>query len=67
MDMNQTTLQKAFFPRFPPVATSRAPSPLLAWVDRQRQRAALARLEDRMLDDIGVTRAEAAAEALRHD
>lgn len=37
------------------------------WFDRQRQRAALARLEDRMLDDIGVTRAEALAECQRHD
>lgn len=65
--MNRTTSQKGFFPHFPPVELAEASSRLLAWADRQRQRAALARLEDRMLDDIGVTRAEAAAEALRHD
>lgn len=65
--MKQTRSLKAFFSHFPPLAQSSAPSPLLAWADRQRQRAALARLEDRMLDEIGVTRAEAAAECQRHD
>ncbi|WP_420024548.1 DUF1127 domain-containing protein (plasmid) [Cereibacter azotoformans] len=28
----------------------------MAWADRQRQRAALARLDDRLLRDVGVTR-----------
>lgn len=58
---------KTFFPHFPPVLAAPAPSRLLAWADRQRQRAALARLDDRMLADIGLTRAEAEAEARRHD
>jgi hypothetical protein len=66
-DMNQTTSQKGFFPHFPHVAISRAPSPPLVWADRQRQRAALARPEDRMLNESGVRRAEVAAKALRHD
>ena len=65
--MNQTTSLKAFFPHFSPEVLIPVPSRLLAWADRQRQRAALARLEDRMLDDIGATRAEAVAECLRHD
>lgn len=65
--MKQTRSLKAFFPYFPPLAQSSAPSPLLAWADRQRQRAALARLEDRMLDDIGVTRGQANTEARRRD
>ena len=65
--MNQTRSLKAFFPHFPPLAQSSAPSPRLAWADLRRQRAALARLDDRMLDDIGVTRAEALAECERHD
>lgn len=57
----------AFFPRFPPEAVRRAPSRVLRWLDRQRQRAALAELDDRLLDDIGVSRAAAAAEAGRWD
>lgn len=65
--MNQTTSLKAFFPHFPPEVLIPVPSRLLTWADRQRQRAALARLEDRMLNDIGVTRAEAMAECQRHD
>lgn len=65
--MKQTRSLKAFFPYFPPLAQSSAPSPLLAWADRQRQRAALARLEDRMLDDIGVTRGQVNTEARRWD
>jgi uncharacterized protein YjiS (DUF1127 family) len=32
------------------------------WIDRSRQRDALATLEDHMLHDIGITRAEAARE-----
>lgn len=65
--MTRITLMKAFYPRFPPEVMVAAPSRLLAWADRQHQRATLARLEDRMLADIGVTRAEATAEALRND
>lgn len=57
----------AFFPRFPPEAVRRAPSRVLRWLDRQRQRAALAKLDDRLLDDIGVSPAAAAAEAGRWD
>jgi len=65
--MDRTKSQQGFFPHFPPVVLVSVPSRLMAWADRQRQRAALARLEGRMLDDIGVTRAEAIAEARRHD
>lgn len=65
--MNRTTSLTTFFPHFPPEVLIPVPLRLLAWADRQRQRAALARLEDRMLDDIGVTRAEAVAECQRHD
>lgn len=65
--MDRTTSQQGFFPHFPPVVLVLLPSRLMAWADRQRQRAALARLEGRLLDDIGVTRAEAIAEARRHD
>ena len=32
------------------------------WIERRRQRDALARLDDRALRDIGITRAEAARE-----
>jgi uncharacterized protein YjiS (DUF1127 family) len=67
MDMNRTIALKGFLPHFPPEVLVPARSRLRDWADRQRQRAALARLEDPMLDDIGVTRAEAAAECLRHD
>lgn len=65
--MNPTRSLKAFFPHFPPEVMSHERSRVMVWADRQRQRAALARLEDRMLDDIGVTRAEASAECRRHD
>lgn len=65
--MDQTASPWGFFPHFPPVVLDPTPSRLLAWAERQRQRAALARLEGRLLDDIGVTRAEAIAEARRHD
>lgn len=65
--MKQTRSQNAFLPHFPPEVLSPEPSRVLAWADRQRQRAALALLEDRMLDDIGVTRAEAVAECRRRD
>jgi len=35
------------------------------WADRRRQRAALARLDDRLLADIGITRLQATCEAAR--
>lgn len=38
---------------------------LACWIQRYRQRRALARLDERLLRDIGVTRAEAAAEAAK--
>ena len=63
--MTYRDVDDAFFPRFPPEVLGRAPSRLLAWLDRQRQRAALAQLDDRLLDDIGVTRDEAADEIRR--
>ncbi len=40
----------------------RAADTLLAWQERRAQRIALAKLEDRMLKDIGLTRADVAAE-----
>jgi len=36
---------------------------LLTWQQRTRERAALAALDDRLLEDIGLTRAQARAEA----
>lgn len=63
-DINPST---AFYPRFPPEAMRRASSRVLRWLDRQRQRAALADLDDRLLWDIGVSRAAARAEARRWD
>ncbi len=67
MQITHNDTSDAFFPHFPPEVLVRAPSRLLAWLDRQRQRAALALLDDRLLDDIGVTRGEAAAESRRWD
>lgn len=48
----------SFFPRW---ILDHEPG-LSEWLDRQRQRAHLARLDARMLDDIGVTRAAAEQE-----
>lgn len=62
-----TSDQSAFFPRFPPEWAQRAPSRLWLWIDRQRQREALADLDDRLLADIGVSRANAEAECARWD
>ncbi|MCX7645942.1 MAG: DUF1127 domain-containing protein [Rhodobacteraceae bacterium] len=45
----------------------RWPAVLLAWQDRQRQRAALGALDDRLLADVGLGRAEAEREARRLD
>lgn len=39
----------------------------IGWHERQRQRARLAGLDDARLADLGLTRAEALAEARRHD
>lgn len=36
---------------------------VLRWYERARQRSQLKQLDDRLLDDIGVTRAQAEAEA----
>jgi uncharacterized protein YjiS (DUF1127 family) len=36
-----------------------------AWFERSRQRRTLAELDDRLLDDIGVTRSEARREAAK--
>ncbi|MEQ8862252.1 MAG: DUF1127 domain-containing protein [Thalassobaculum sp.] len=60
-------LSTAFSPRLPPEATQQAASRVLRWLDRQRQRAALAELDDRLLADIGVNRASAEAESRRWD
>jgi uncharacterized protein YjiS (DUF1127 family) len=62
-----TSDQSAFFPSFPPERAQRAPSRLWLWIDRQRQREALAELDERLLADIGVSRAEAEAECARWD
>jgi len=60
-------LPTPFLPHFPPEAARRAPSRVLDWLDRQRQRTALAELDDRLLNDIGVSRAAAETEARRWD
>lgn len=56
---------RAFFPRFPHERPEHPPSVVRSWIDRQRQRSALAELDDRLLGDIGITRAEAQREAAR--
>ncbi|MFZ5710921.1 MAG: DUF1127 domain-containing protein [Pseudomonadota bacterium] len=57
----------AFFPHLPPERARRAPSRFWRWPDRQRQRSALARLDERVLADIGVSRAEADVGCARWD
>ena len=57
----------SFAPLPPPERRDGPLEPLLAWLDRQSQRAALAELDDRLLDDIGVSRAEALSECNRFD
>lgn len=59
--------RQAFFPSFPPEVLDQMPSRLAAWADRQRQRTALARLDDRLLKDVGVSRKEADVESHRWD
>lgn len=46
-----------------PALSTRLFDSVLDWLDRARERRALARLDDRMLADIGLGRAEAWAEA----
>jgi uncharacterized protein YjiS (DUF1127 family) len=55
----------AFLPRFPPVALEQMPSRVQLWLDRQRQRIALAKLDDRLRADVGINPSEAAAECRR--
>lgn len=58
----------SFFPYFSPrMNRGSAAATWLAWLDRQRQRVALARLDDRLLGDIAVTREDAIAESRRWD
>lgn len=45
----------------------RWPAAFLAWQDRQRQRAALRALDDRLLADVGIDRAAAGREGRRLD
>lgn len=54
-------------PRLPPWRVAPAPSRVLAWSERLRQRAALARLDDRLLADVGLSQEVAAAESRRWD
>lgn len=60
-----TTFGKAplFVGKFPFFREAEPGHPLLDWADRQRQRAHLAKLDDRMLLDIGKTRSMAEAES----
>ena len=44
---------------FHPTAPRRWPRVIGAWIERHRQRRALAELDDRLLKDIGITRPEA--------
>lgn len=54
-----------FVCKFPYFREAEPAHPFLDWVDRQRQRSHLAKLEDRMLLDIGMTRNMAKAECKR--
>ncbi len=67
--MNALTVQRPFpFARFAPsFSRSIGPTALVLWLDRQRQRAHLSRLDQRLLDDIAVSRVEAIKEARRWD
>lgn len=56
-----------FFRRFPPECGVAATPGWLAWLDRQRQRAVLAGLDDRLLADIGLSSMDARRETLRWD
>lgn len=67
MQTDQARLDRftAFFPRFPPVALEQMRSHVQLWLDRQRQRIALAKLDDRLLADVGISRSAAMEEAQR--
>lgn len=56
-----------FFPRFTMEAGRGASERLILWLDRQRQRIHLSLLDDRLLEDIGVSRKDAEAEGRRWD
>jgi len=67
-------MTKGIFDRFEPhvrFAPYLPPRPemsvLAAWLDRQKQRVHLSRLDDRLLDDIAVSRRAAAEEVKRWD
>ena len=55
-----TGILDRFAPHFP---LDRRLNALAAWCDRQRQRIHLSHLDDRLLDDIGVSRCAATEEA----
>lgn len=57
--------RSAFAPLPPRLTEAGAPSRLTLWLGRQRQRAMLTQLDDHLLADIGVSRAEALREARR--
>jgi uncharacterized protein YjiS (DUF1127 family) len=59
------TSRSGFAPLLPPMPEAGVLSRVTEWLDRQRQRVILAQLEDRLLADIGVSRAEALREARR--
>lgn len=67
--MNALTVQRPFpFARFAPfLSRFIEPTALVLWLDRQRQRAHLSKLDQHLLDDIAVTRVEAIREARRWD
>ena len=67
--MNELTVERPIpLMRFAPyLSRSAGPTALALWLDRQRQRVHLARLDNYLLDDIAVSRVEAVREARRWD
>jgi uncharacterized protein YjiS (DUF1127 family) len=67
--MNALTFQRLpSSSRFAPsVSRSIGPTALALWLDRQRQRVHLLRLDQHLLEDIAVSRVEAIREARRWD
>lgn len=67
--MNELTVQRPFPSIWfaPYLSRSIGPTALAIWLDRQRQRAHLLRLDQHLLDDIAVSRVEAIREARRWD